>query len=87
MVLIVKKFVKVFDPSAKIPAKFKNLRKNKHVKTFLKPYPTIPKILVTEYGLDPKEAAVSVIFQWVKGVRVPVYPATIAEAEVQIPKR
>jgi len=39
------------------------------------------------YGMDPKEAAVCVIFQWVKGVRVPVYPPAIAEAEIQIPKR
>lgn len=51
MVLIVKKFVKVFSESADVPKKYRNLRKNKHVKTFLKPYPTIPKYLVEEHGL------------------------------------
>jgi hypothetical protein len=29
--------VKVFDESADVPKQYKNLRKNKHVKTFLKP--------------------------------------------------
>lgn len=52
MVLIVKKFVKVFRPGADVPARFKNLRKNKYVKTFLKPYPTIPNYLVDEHGLN-----------------------------------
>ncbi len=52
MVLIVKKFVKIYSDSDNVPKKYRNLRKNKHVKTFLKPYPTIPKILVSEYGLS-----------------------------------
>lgn len=52
MVLIVKKFVKIFSKNATVPAKFKNLRKNKHVKTFSRPFPNIPEILVAEYDLE-----------------------------------
>jgi len=51
MVLIIKKFVKVFGPEADVPKRFRNLRKNKHVKTYLRPYPTIPVMLVNEHGL------------------------------------
>lgn len=51
MVLIVKKFVKVFPKNAKVPVQYKNLRKNKHVKTFSRPFPNIPDILVAEYDL------------------------------------
>ena len=51
MVLIVKKFVKVFPKNAKVPIQYKNLRKNKHVKTFSRPFPNIPYILVAEYDL------------------------------------
>ncbi len=50
--LIIKRFVKVYGESDDVPKRYKNLRKNKHVKTFLKPYPTIPEILVAEYGLS-----------------------------------
>ena len=52
MVLIIKKFVKVYDPVADVPKQFKNLRKNQHVKTFIKPYANIPDILVAEHGLQ-----------------------------------
>ena len=51
MVLIVKRFVKVFPPEASVPIQYKNLRKNKHVKTFVRPFPNIPDILIAEYGL------------------------------------
>ena len=51
MVLIVKKFVPVYGKDAKVPKKYKNLRKNKYVTTFKYPYPNIPKILVEQYGL------------------------------------
>ena len=51
MVLIIKKFVKIYGESDDVPKQYKNLRKNQHVKTFLKPYPTIPEILVAEYNL------------------------------------
>lgn len=51
MVLIIKKFVKIFKDIDKVPKKWKNLRKNKHVKTFSRPFPNIPEILVVEYGL------------------------------------
>lgn len=52
MVLIIKRFVKVFPPDAKVPVQYKNLRKNKHVKTFTRPFPNIPDILVKEYDLN-----------------------------------
>lgn len=52
MVLIIKRFVKIFSKTDNVPAKYKNLRKNQHVKTFLKPYPNIPEILVSEYALE-----------------------------------
>lgn len=51
MVLIVKKFVPVYSKNAKVPRKYKNLRKNKYVTTFKYLYPNIPKILVEQYGL------------------------------------
>lgn len=38
------------------------------------------------YSFDPKEGFVPVIFQWVGGKQVPVYPETIAEAEIRLPK-
>ena len=66
MVLIIKKFVKVYAADAKVPKQYKNLRKNKHVKTFIKPYPTIPNILVAEYGLTWDE---KIIVFHVKEVR------------------
>ena len=52
MVLIVKKFVKIYPENADVPVKFRNLRKNRHVKTFSRPFPNIPEILVNEYGLS-----------------------------------
>ena len=52
MVLIVKRFVKVFPPEADVPVQYKNLRKNKFVKTFSRPFPNIPDILVAEYDLN-----------------------------------
>ena len=51
MVLIIKRFVKVYPAEADVPVQFKNLRKNKHVKTFSRPFPNIPDILVAEYNL------------------------------------
>lgn len=36
------------------------------------------------YGMDPAEAALGALFQWQDGVRVPVYPEVIAEAEIQV---
>ena len=51
MVLIVKRFVKVYPPDADVPIRYRNLRKNQHVKTFSRPFANIPEILVAEYGL------------------------------------
>ena len=36
------------------------------------------------YGMDPGEAALGALFQWQDGVRVPVYPEVIAEADVTV---
>lgn len=52
MVLIVKKFVKVFPEYEDVPRRYKNLRKNKHVRTFIRPFANIPEILVNECGLQ-----------------------------------
>lgn len=37
------------------------------------------------YGNDPKTTAISVAFQWVKGKRVPVFPAAVAEGQIELP--
>ncbi len=38
------------------------------------------------FGTDPKTTALGAAFQWVDGQRVPVFPASIAEAKIQLPK-
>ncbi len=39
------------------------------------------------YGMDPKETAIGVAFQWVApGVRVPVFPEVAAEGTIQAPE-
>lgn len=38
------------------------------------------------YGTDPTKEAVSIAFQWVDGERVPVFPAGVAEGEIQLPE-
>lgn len=53
--LIIKRFVKVFSKTDNVPKRYLNLRKSKHVKTFLRPYPNIPEILVREYSLKWNE--------------------------------
>lgn len=38
------------------------------------------------FGLDPKETAIAVVFQWQKpGVRVPVFPEAVAEGVIELP--
>jgi branched-chain amino acid transport system substrate-binding protein len=38
------------------------------------------------YGLDPKETALGIAFQWkAPGVRVPVFPESIAEGQIELP--
>jgi len=37
------------------------------------------------YGFDPKETALGVGFQWVKGQRVVVFPEVVAEGKIQLP--
>ena len=37
------------------------------------------------YGFDPKESAIGVAFQWVKGERVVVFPAQVAEGKILLP--
>ncbi len=37
------------------------------------------------YGFDPKESAIGVAFQWVKGERVVVFPSPVAEGKIKLP--
>lgn len=37
------------------------------------------------YGFDPAETLIQPVFQWQNGKRVPVFPESIAEAEIQLP--
>jgi branched-chain amino acid transport system substrate-binding protein len=37
------------------------------------------------YGFDPKETALGCIFQWRQGMRIVVYPETVAEGKIQLP--
>jgi branched-chain amino acid transport system substrate-binding protein len=37
------------------------------------------------YGLDPAETALGAVFQWKDGKRVPVFPPSVAEAEIELP--
>jgi branched-chain amino acid transport system substrate-binding protein len=38
------------------------------------------------YGLDPNDSAVGLVFQWTEdGKRKIVFPASIAEAKIQLP--
>lgn len=37
------------------------------------------------FGTDPKKEAISVVFQWRDGKRIPVYPEAVAESEIQLP--
>lgn len=71
MVLIIKKFIPVYSESDDVPKQYRNLRKNSHVKTFLKPYPNIPDILVAEYGLDWND---KIIVFHVKEIQKPGWP-------------
>jgi len=38
------------------------------------------------YGFDPAETLIQPVFQWQNGKRVPVFPESIAEAEIQLPE-
>ena len=66
MVLIIKRLVPVYPPGKAPKKQFENLRKAVHVTTFAQPYPTIPKILVEQYGLRPDE---KIVVFWMRGVR------------------
>lgn len=38
------------------------------------------------YGFDPKETAIGAVFQWRSpGIRVPVFPETVAEGRIELP--
>ncbi|GAB6171229.1 ABC transporter substrate-binding protein [Paradesulfitobacterium aromaticivorans] len=39
------------------------------------------------YGTDPKATAISAVFQWLNGVRVPVFPEGIAEGKIELPTK
>ena len=68
MVIIVKKLVPVYKASDRVPKKYYNLRKAVHVPSFKSLYPSIPDILVREYGLDPHE---KIVVFWTKEICLP----------------
>jgi hypothetical protein len=68
MPLIIKKLVPVYAHDADVPKKYKNLRKPQHVTTFKHPYPTIPQILMNEYGLKADE---KIIVYWTREISTP----------------
>lgn len=53
-----KKLVPVYPPDAPVPASLRNLRKAVHVRTFSRPFLTIPDILAVEYGISWEEKVV-----------------------------
>lgn len=66
MVLIVKKLVPVYPPDAKVPKKYKNLRKAVYVTTFKYAYNNLRDILINEYRLDPTD---KIVIFWTKAVQ------------------
>ncbi len=40
---------------------------------------------ITVFDSNPEETGVCVVFQWQKGVRVPIYPAFLAEGKLELP--
>ena len=71
MVIIIKRLVPVFNAKDKVPKKYLNLRKAAHVTSFKHLYPSIPEILVNEYGLNPDE---KIVVFWTKEVPRPGFP-------------
>ena len=67
MVLIVKRLVPVYPPGTAPKKQWENLRKAVYVTTFAQPYPTIPKILIEQYGLKPEE---KIVVFWMRGVEI-----------------
>ncbi|MCK5125549.1 MAG: hypothetical protein KAR42_04775 [candidate division Zixibacteria bacterium] len=68
MPYIVKKLVPVYSQFDKVPKKYYNLRKAVYVTTFKYLYPSIPKILIEQYGLSPDE---KIVVFWTKEVSLP----------------
>lgn len=68
MVIIIKKLVPVYSSSDKVPKKYLNLRKADHVASFKNLYPNIPEILVSQYGLNPRE---KIVVFWTKEISLP----------------
>jgi len=66
MVLIIKRLVPVYPPGKAPKKQFENLKKAVYVTSFAQPYPTIPKILVEQYGLKPEE---KIVVFWVRAFR------------------
>ena len=71
MVIIIKRLVPVFSARDKVPSKYLNLKKAVHVTSFKHLYPSIPEILVNEYGLHPDE---KIVVFWTREVPRPGFP-------------
>ena len=68
MVIIVKKLVPVYASNAAVPRSYKNLRKAVFVTSFKHLYPSIPQLLVEQYGLDPNE---KIVIFWTREISTP----------------
>ena len=68
MVIIIKKLVPVFNGKSGVNKKYLNLRKAVHVTSFKYLNPSIPAILVKDYGLNPEE---KIVVFWTKEIRRP----------------
>ena len=68
MVIIIKKLVPVYSSSENVSKKYLNLRKAVHVASFKNLYPNITEILVSQYGLNPRE---KIVVFWTKEISLP----------------
>lgn len=68
MVIIVKKLVPIYSEKDNVPKQYLNLRKVVNVTSFKFLYPTIPKILIEQYGLKADE---KIVVFWTKEISLP----------------
>ena len=68
MVIIIKKLVPVYKSTDRVSRSLLNLRKAVHVASFKHLYPSIPDILLQQYGLHPHE---KIVVFWTKEISLP----------------
>lgn len=64
----VKKRVRIYGESDKVPKRWKNLMRNEHVTTFRRYYPNMAQILVKEHGLSWEDI---ILVQWMTRLNLP----------------